>query len=47
VNTYSENVHFIELDEKELILVGTAHVSSKSVDEVKQVIERERPDTVV
>jgi pheromone shutdown-related protein TraB len=46
VNTYSENVHFIELDEKELILVGTAHVSSKSVDEVKQVIERERPDTV-
>ena len=46
MNTYSENVHFIELDEKELILVGTAHVSSKSVDEVKQVIERERPDTV-
>lgn len=42
----NENVHFIELKDKEIILVGTAHVSSRSVDEVKQVIERERPDTV-
>ena len=46
VNNYNENVHFIELDGKQLILVGTAHVSSKSVNDVKEVIESERPDTV-
>lgn len=42
----NENVHFLEVDGKQLILVGTAHVSSKSVEEVKQVIEDQRPDTV-
>ncbi|MCD6207282.1 MAG: TraB/GumN family protein [Methanosarcinales archaeon] len=30
----------------EIILIGTAHVSNKSVDEVKEVIARERPDIV-
>lgn len=42
----SENVHRIELDGKQIILVGTAHVSRKSVDEVKELIEEEKPDTV-
>ncbi len=33
-------------DEKEIILVGTAHVSRESVHLVKKVIEDETPDTV-
>lgn len=32
--------------EKEIVVVGTAHVSQDSVDEVEAVIEREKPDTV-
>ncbi|MEM4575108.1 MAG: TraB/GumN family protein [Archaeoglobaceae archaeon] len=32
--------------EKSLIIIGTAHVSQKSVEEVKEVIEKERPDAV-
>jgi pheromone shutdown-related protein TraB len=42
----SENVHRLELDGKEIILIGTAHVSKKSVEEVKEIIEEEKPDTV-
>ncbi len=32
--------------EKKLIIVGTAHVSPKSVEEVREIIEREKPDAV-
>jgi pheromone shutdown-related protein TraB len=42
----SENIHRIVMDGREIILVGTAHVSKQSVDEVKEIIEAERPDTV-
>lgn len=42
----SNNVHELDVDGKKIILVGTAHVSKHSVDEVKEVIEREEPDTV-
>jgi len=42
----SENVHHIDYNGRTLILIGTAHVSKKSVDEVKAVIEAEKPDTV-
>lgn len=31
---------------KEIILIGTAHVSKKSAEQVKMVIETEQPDTV-
>lgn len=41
-----ENVHRIEIDGRTLILIGTAHISKKSVEEVKEVIEIEKPDTV-
>jgi len=41
-----ENVHRLELEGRQVILVGTAHVSQKSVEEVKAIIEEERPDTV-
>ncbi|MGB3261227.1 TraB/GumN family protein [Paenisporosarcina sp.] len=41
-----ENITRISLNGKELILIGTAHVSRQSAEEVKKVIERERPDSV-
>lgn len=42
----NDNVHHIEIDDRQIILIGTAHVSRKSVDEVKELIESEKPDTV-
>ena len=36
----------LTVDGKEIILVGTAHVSLQSVELVRQVIEEERPDSV-
>lgn len=36
----------IDLDGREIILVGTAHVSQASVEMVRQVIADEQPDTV-
>lgn len=41
-----ENITRIDLDGKEIILIGTAHVSKQSVEQVKEVIDRERPDSV-
>lgn len=41
-----ENITRIELDGKEYILIGTAHVSKQSAEQVKEVIELERPDSV-
>jgi len=43
---FSDNVTVLERDDKTYYLVGTAHVSKKSVEEVKQVIEAVQPDTV-
>lgn len=40
------NVTVVDYHGKELILIGTAHVSAQSAQEVKAVIERERPDAV-
>ncbi len=45
-NHPSGMVHHLQCDGKEIILVGTAHVSRDSVDLVAQVIETEQPDTV-
>jgi len=42
----SPDVHSISIDHRQIILVGTAHVSRKSVDLVHQVIEEEQPDCV-
>ncbi len=41
-----ENITRICLDGKELILIGTAHISKQSAEQVKEVIEFERPDSV-
>jgi pheromone shutdown-related protein TraB len=36
----------LTVDEREIILLGTAHVSRESVDEVRQVLAEEKPDRV-
>lgn len=41
-----ENITRLQLGEKEIILIGTAHVSKQSAQLVKEVIEWEKPDTV-
>jgi pheromone shutdown-related protein TraB len=40
------NITRIFLDNKEYILIGTAHVSKHSAQQVKEVIEAEQPDSV-
>ena len=42
----SGNVLRLSFEDKEIVLVGTAHVSRESVDLVQNVIEAEKPDTV-
>ena len=39
-------IYRLSFDDKEVVLIGTAHVSQQSVDLVKEVIETEKPDTV-
>ena len=47
VDRVSDTINKIYLDNgDEIVLVGTAHVSQNSVDEVKKVIEEENPDRV-
>lgn len=41
-----KNITRIELNGKEFILIGTAHVSKQSAEQVKEVIEAEKPDSV-
>ncbi len=42
----SSDIRRLQIGDKEIVLVGTAHISQDSVDIVRQVIEAERPDTV-
>jgi len=42
----NKNIHRIKTADREIILVGTAHVSRDSADLVEKVIEEEHPDTV-
>lgn len=44
--TSNDNIHPFTVNDKEITLVGTAHISKSSADLVTQVIEAERPDTV-
>jgi len=44
--TEDHNKHHLSTEDKEIILVGTAHVSTESADLVERVIEEEKPDTV-
>ena len=40
------NIHHLRYQDKEITLVGTAHVSRESADLVKEVIAQEKPETV-
>jgi pheromone shutdown-related protein TraB len=42
----SEHTHPLTYEDKEVTLVGTAHVSRESAELVARVIEQEKPDTV-
>lgn len=44
--TYPPEVRVVQLGKRRIILVGTAHVSQKSAELVRQVIENEQPDCV-
>lgn len=41
-----ENITRLHMNDKEIILIGTAHVSKQSAEQVKEVIEAEKPDSV-
>ena len=41
-----KNITRLQYMEKEIILIGTAHVSKDSVELVREVIDEERPDSV-
>ena len=43
---YGPDVHFLRHGDREIILVGTAHISQESVDLVRTVIDQMRPDCV-
>ena len=43
---YPSDVTFVEVNGRTYIIVGTAHISQESTDLVREVIEREKPDTV-
>ena len=42
----TNNIHHLVFEDKEIILLGTAHVSKESVRLTADVIEAEKPDTV-
>ncbi|MDJ0667614.1 MAG: TraB domain-containing protein, partial [Desulfobacterales bacterium] len=44
--TDHDNIHRLTHDGREIILIGTAHVSKESADLVRTTIETEKPDTV-
>ena len=41
-----DNIQRLEYEGKEIILIPTAHISKKSAEQVKEVIETEEPDSV-
>jgi pheromone shutdown-related protein TraB len=42
----TNNIHHLNFDDKEIILLGTAHVSKESARLAAEVVEVEKPDTV-
>lgn len=46
IRTIAENVDLVTIDGKEIVLVGTAHVSESSAKLVEEMILEHRPDTV-
>jgi pheromone shutdown-related protein TraB len=46
VDNVSDTINRITIEGREIILIGTAHVSHESVNEVKETIDNENPDRV-
>ena len=46
ISDNAKMVHHLEYDQKHIILVGTAHVSKESAEQVTRMIQEESPDTV-
>ena len=46
MNELSERVSLINVDGRDVYLVGTAHVSAESVEDVRDTIEKVSPDTI-
>jgi pheromone shutdown protein TraB len=44
--TQSSTIHRLEYNGKQILIIATAHVSKESQEEVKRVIEEEKPDSV-
>ena len=44
--TNNDNTHQLTIEDKEITLIGTAHVSMKSAHLVEDIIKEEKPDTV-
>lgn len=42
----SSNITRLQVNGKEIVLIGTAHVSKNSVEEVRETIKSEKPDSV-
>lgn len=40
------NLRRIHIDDREIILLGTAHISQESIEQVKSAIQQEKPDRV-
>ncbi len=46
IRDYPADVHFVQKNGREFIIIGTAHVSQESADLVRRVVSQEKPDTV-
>ena len=46
VEKISDTVHRLKLENQEIVLIGTAHISQNSVEEVSSLIDSENPDRV-
>jgi pheromone shutdown-related protein TraB len=44
--TNNENIHRLKVEDREITLIGTAHISRESADLVAKIVEEEKPDTV-
>lgn len=44
--TNNENIHRMKVEDREVTLIGTAHISRESTDLVAKIVEEEKPDTV-
>jgi len=42
----NDNIHRLNFEDKDITLIGTAHISLESANLVEHVIEEEKPDTV-